>query len=81
MIVRIHWAQPNSDGHKMFHIYECKEYFVEELAYSGSSNGPSGPSQIRLMLDCQEHDICLSNGDVAYVMNNEGKTIDSIRTI
>ena len=81
MIVKILWAQPNHDGYKMYHMYECAEYFVEETGYSGSSGGPSGLSSARLMLDGDKHDICLGHGDVAYVMNNSGKTIEVIRTI
>jgi len=84
MIVKVEWSKPNSDGFKMYHTYECSEYFVEITGWSGSC-GPgmkteSQPSNVRLMLDCNKHDICLSGGDVAYIMNNEGKTIDIVRT-
>jgi hypothetical protein len=81
MIVRIDWNKPNSDGHKMYHVYQASEYFVEELGYSGSGLGPSGVSSLRLMLDGDKHDICLCHGDTAFVMNDLGKTIDVIRTI
>ena len=81
MIVRVNWAQPNSDGHQMYHVYQATEYFVETTGWSGSLNGPSGPSNVRLMLDGDKHDICLSNGDTAFVMNDDGKTVDVVRTI
>ena len=81
MIVRVNWNSPNSDGHQMYHTYEASQYLVEYLGFSGSSNGPSGPCRVRLILDGDKHDIALSGGDTAYIMNNEGKTIDVIRTI
>jgi hypothetical protein len=81
MIVKVAWAQPNSEGHQMYHVYQASEYLVEFLGWSGSSGGPSGPSQARLMIDGDAHEIYLSHGDTAYIMNDEGKTIDVVRTI
>lgn len=85
MFIRVQWAKPNSDGHQMYHVYEAKEYFVEYLAWSGETPSKKDgkneqPNQIRLMLDGSKHDILLSDGDLAYVMNENGKTIESIRT-
>jgi len=65
----------------MYHVYQCSDYFVEITGFSGSSNGPSGPSNVRLMLDGDKHDIALSGGDEAFIMNDTGKTIDIIRTV
>jgi hypothetical protein len=77
MIVRVDWAQPNSDGNKMYNVYEATEYFVEGLTPKDCH--PSAPIT-RLMLDIDRRDIILNNGDVVYVMNDNGKTIDVIRT-
>jgi hypothetical protein len=85
MFIKVEWQKPNEDGHTMYNVWEASEYFVEFLGWSGSGgiNVPtvSGPSQVRLMLDSSKHDIILSNGDTAFVMNDTGKTIDIIRTI
>lgn len=80
MIVKVDWAKPNSDGFKMYHVWECSEYFVEVTGYKGDSINGSSPSNIRLMLDCDKHDIVLNGGDTAYVMNDSGKTIEVVRT-
>lgn len=83
MIVRVNWAQPNSDGHSMYHVYEAAEYFVEWMDKRvgfGPSEEQKPITHARLMLDGDKHDIYLSNGDTAYIMNSEGKTVDIIRT-
>jgi len=80
MIIRVNWAVPvTTPGEiptlKMYHTYQASEYFVE---FNLNPNGTT--DSIRLMLDGDKHDISLSGDDVAYIMNDEGKTIDSIRT-
>lgn len=72
MIIRVDWIQPNENGYRMYHMYDADHYFVEYLE----------PSHVRLMIDYdgQNHDILLANGDKAYVMNNEGKTVDVINS-
>lgn len=96
MIVRINWLawknQPISadqarDPNRpadMYHVYQCDNYMVETLGYNGSSNGDSGPSRINLFLNGRTegaHQLALSNGDEAFIMNDAGKTIDIIRTV
>lgn len=73
MIVRVDWAKLNENGGAMSHVYEAHEYFVERRMRET-------PEVVRLILDCDRHDLCLSGGDQVYIMNNEGKTIDIIRT-
>jgi hypothetical protein len=73
MIVRIEWAKPNENGGRMYTVYEAHEYFVERRLQET-------PEVIRIMLDVTKHDLCLSAGDAAYIMNNDGKTIDVIKT-
>ena len=91
MIARVNWVawkkNPSSgDGPvDMYHVYQCDNYMVETLGYSGSSGGDSGPSKINLFLNhgfaTGSHELVLSSGDMAYIMNDEGKTIDVIRTV
>ena len=73
MIVKVAWGKRTLDAPEMYHVYQCSEYFVEEAK-------DCAPTQIRLMLDANKHDISLSNGDAAFIMNDVGKTIDVIRT-
>lgn len=77
MIVRINWkAMEGSNG---YHVHECKDYLVETLAWKESSKDKGEASQVFLLLDGVQ-DISLSNGDIAYIMNDDGKTIDTIKT-
>ena len=69
MVIRVDWVNV---GHKLYHVYEASDYFVEP--------SDSTESQVRLVLDNGKHDMLLSGGDVAWIMNNDGKTIDTIRT-
>lgn len=79
MFIRVCWAK--RDGPTMYHVYQCGDYFVEITGYSGSSDGVSGISSARLMLDGGKHDILISSGDNVYIMNDQGKTVDSILTV
>jgi hypothetical protein len=92
MIVRVNWqawknnpVEANPKGPAdMYHVYQCTNYLVEIMGYSGSSLEEGGPSRVNLFLnpgtDGGSNEILLSNGDTAYIMNDAGKTIDVIRT-
>ena len=75
MIVRVQWyPRPSPLGEippKLSHVYQCSEYFLEEI----------GTSNARLILDVNKHDLFLSNGDEAFIMNDQGKTIYVVRTV
>lgn len=92
MIVRVNWNQWKKDAAcsnppsvvDMYHVYQCDNYMVEITGYSGSSDGNNGPSNINLFLDgrtSESHHLVMSRGDTAFIMNDEGKTIDIIRTV
>lgn len=93
MIVRVNWNQWKKDAcenpgpnavREMYHVYQCDNYMVEITGYSGSSDGPCGPSQLMLHLDGRTegaHMLAMSGGDEAFIMNDNGKTIDIIRTV
>ena len=78
MFVKVKWGNQSPASYK---VWECQEYFVEITGWSGSSKGDSTPSSMRLMLDNGKHDIQVSEGDEVFIMNNEGRTIDVIRTV
>jgi hypothetical protein len=79
MFIRIQWAMPNSDGFNMTHTYQCGDYFVGPYK-DPTTCGPNGPSTYtHLILDGGKHDIRLGGDDKAYVMNDNGKTIDTIQ--
>lgn len=78
MFIRVIWAMPTHDGHNMYHMYEATEYLVCPYT-DDASYGPNGPIvYTQITLDHGSHDIRLGGGDKAYVMNNDGKTIDII---
>ena len=72
MIVRVNW---NSLEGNSYHVYEAHDYFVKHHLHNAD-----GKFSAELWLDTDKHHFCLSGGDEAYIMNNDGKTIDTIRT-
>lgn len=88
MIVRVNWHTQDfsspSPVAQAYHIWECGDLRIEIQGFTGSSNAghsSSGPSKVTLNLDDGKHTISISGGDEAFIMNNEGKTIDVIRTV
>ena len=75
MLVRVNWAQPNSDGNSTYHTYEARDYYVEKFE-------KETPTRFRVVLnvDKEAHELFLGRGDAAYIMNDQGKTIDVVRT-
>lgn len=83
MIVRINWAEPKDmtpTYHPTYSVWQCQKYFVQITGWSGGSIEPSRPSSAMIYLDEGTHEIGIGPGDVAYFMNDEGKTFDTLRT-
>lgn len=80
MLVRIFWARKSSPV--SWHTYQCNDYFVEVTKYSETvtANSKASPTNARIMLDGGKHDILVSDGDVVYFMNDNGKTVDFLDT-
>lgn len=79
MFISILWAMPTHDGHKMRHMYQCGDYSVTPFT-DDQSTGPNGPAvYTQLILDGGKHDIRLGGGDKAFIMNDDGKTIDIVQ--
>jgi hypothetical protein len=87
MIVRVNWhidwnapkaADAPSQG---YHLYSCKDLGIGIHGFSGSSNGPSGPSRVTLNMDNGTHLVDVEKGDEVFIMNDEGRTVDVIRTV
>ena len=81
MIIRVNWATPNSNVESMYHVYSANEYFVEYFRPAPPEGSDQlQKCQVRLMIDGEKHDVLLSCGDTAYIMNDSGKTVEVIRT-
>jgi hypothetical protein len=70
MIIKVVWTQLNEAGGKMYHMYSAQEYAVDHTA----------DDEVNLYLDNGKHHILIGPGDVAYAMNDNGKTIEVILT-
>ena len=80
MIVKVCWEKTGvGSKNGLYHTYEVSHYLVEIISWSGAID-TSTPRKIRLVLDDNKHNLLLSGGDIAFVMNNTGKTIEVIRT-
>lgn len=71
MMLKIEWAT-RPIGSRSYHVWQMDEYFVEDVQNTS-------PSQVRVILDSSRHDILMTAGDIAYVMNDDGKTVEIIR--
>lgn len=86
MIIKVEWRawkkNPCSSDSPadMHNVYQCEEYGAEIMGWTGSSKDASYPSKVILNLDNGVKQIQLSGGDVAWIMNDSGKTIDTIYT-
>lgn len=66
MFIRVNWSQQLPEAYT---IYHCDKIYV-----SGDCN------HMQLTLDEGKNEVHISNGDVAFLMNDDGKTIDKIQT-
>jgi hypothetical protein len=63
-----------------YEVYSAKEYRIESMAESGQSEGFVKSIILDHTSDEEVHRVVsLSDGKSAYVMNSDGKTIDTIR--
>lgn len=61
------------------HTYECKDFYQSWGEDPKSGCTECTPcSYIMLVIDGGKHEVRLGAGCYAYIMNNEGKTIDKI---
>ena len=77
LTIKVNWGL-NSEGHPFYSVFTADKYTVDVLGWSGDSKNGSKPSQVRLLLDDDKHDILLGLGTKTYVMNPHGSTIDTI---
>ena len=77
MFIRVQW--PNFNNRAPFHFYECHDYYgswVEDPNRGCSECTPC--KYFHLDLDNGKHEVDLDKGCIAFIMNNEGKTIDKL---
>lgn len=72
MLVRVVWAKTTDNGSKTYQVLSCDEYQVVDIKVP--------PYCKYLKLDDGDKELRLVAGDTAFIMNNEGKTIDIVRT-
>lgn len=77
MMLKIMWggdkAYPQTTSSLgSYHVWQMDEYFVEPVCNVN-------PPQLRILLDISKHDILMQTGDIAYIMNDNGKTVETIR--
>ena len=86
MIIKVDWFPvSNAVGTlppRMSHTYEADDYFAE-WRWSENAKVKKQYPILRLVINRgqETHELCLSKGDTAFVMNDSGKTIEIHRTV
>jgi hypothetical protein len=78
MFINVVWGLRVNDT-PIRHMFQCNDFTICPVT-DHQSTGPGGPAVYQhLVLDNGKHELKLSSGDTAYIMNDDGKTIDVLR--
>ena len=82
MFIKIIWHPKNNGGLDCHNVYQCQDYWVGMCKQDTpvEKDGPRAAREIDLYLDDCKRKFTLSKGDCAFIMNDEGRTIDRIVT-